>query len=110
MLKKCGERRKVRQMSETARNLATRLKSPLKDKVANFEATTGVEGTTLVTNLLEAAMDYFAEHGSITFPLVVVPKSQWLSSQTAQKSIMATSALLSEPTQSYSTKPKKKAS
>jgi hypothetical protein len=96
-------------MSDVPRNLATRLKGPLKDRVAHFEATTGVEGTTLVTNLLEAAMNYFDEHGSITFPLVVVPQKQWLSSQTTQKTRVATASLLAEDSPSYRTPTRKKA-
>lgn len=42
-------------------------------RLADFEKTTGVEGTTLARKLLESALDYFEANGSITFPLLVIP-------------------------------------
>lgn len=74
IVEKFNNARIVRKMS-TTRNLGVRLTGNLVTDLAEFEATTGVEGTTLARELLAAALKYFKEHGSITFPLAVLPAS-----------------------------------
>jgi hypothetical protein len=102
-------------MAAESRNLGVRLDTQLAPRLAACEKNTGIEGVSLARNLIAAALDYYEENGSITFPIAVIPLQelrllqQAASSQTARKNIMAASTLLSEPAQSYSTKPKKKA-
>ena len=60
-------------MNTKPRNLGVRLDSSLARRLERFESLTGVEATKLARSCLEAALDHFDRHGSITFPLIVEP-------------------------------------
>jgi hypothetical protein len=62
-------------MSTTSRNLALRLNEVRTARLNAFERKTGVNGTTLGLECLDAALDYYEAHGPLTFPLIVIPKS-----------------------------------
>ena len=58
-------------MKDSPRNMGLRLDPILSSTLAEFENSTGVEGTTLARNSLKAALTYWQQHGHISFPLVL---------------------------------------
>lgn len=57
---------------KTARQLGIRLDPEQSQRVAAFEAQTGVEGVTLFRNAGLAALTYFEDHKEISFPLRII--------------------------------------
>lgn len=62
-------------MNPQNRNLGIRLDAPLSARLEHFEQSTGVGAATLGRNALIAALDYFDQHGSISFPLRLIEAS-----------------------------------
>ncbi len=104
-------------MATKSRNLGIRLDSTLSGRLEACESNTGLEGVSLTRKTLEGALDYYEQHGELTFPLSVVPTSylrkleqlasmvqdhQGTLSKTDLKSIMATASLLTDGSESYS--------
>jgi antitoxin component of RelBE/YafQ-DinJ toxin-antitoxin module len=56
--------------------VSVRIDDDLKTLVKEVVEKTGITETTLVEASLRALCDYYQEHGEITLPLVVLPKSQ----------------------------------
>lgn len=62
-------------MTPQNRNLGIRLDAPLSARLEQFEERTGVGAATLGRNALIAALNYFENHGSISFPLLIIEAS-----------------------------------
>ena len=58
-------------MNANPRNLSLRLKGDKATRLAEFERRTGILGTTLMEELLEAALVQFARGERITFPVEI---------------------------------------
>lgn len=56
-------------MPATARTLSIRCDESRASRLEAFERATGIMGTTLVSNLLDAALTYYEHGGQITFPM-----------------------------------------
>ncbi|MBL9115550.1 MAG: hypothetical protein JNJ83_11140 [Verrucomicrobiaceae bacterium] len=63
--------------TKTARNLGIRLDPQTSERLDRFETVTGVPAATLGRNAIQAALDYFATNGYLSFPLTVIPKSDY---------------------------------
>lgn len=98
-------------MATTVRNLALRLDKKQAARLDAFESTTGVEGTTLARNALDAALKHFETYGSISFPMTIVPTSslQESFSETAKKMALSTAAVLTDSPESYTSGKSRKA-
>src|SRR5436189_6448399 len=62
-----------------------RVAEELKAKVMKINEITGLDESTLVRKSLEAIAEYFQEHGELTVPFVVLPKSALTAPRTKTK-------------------------
>lgn len=63
--------------ADSPRNLAVRVSGVRRQRVEKFEETTGVKATKLAEYLIDAALDYFDKHQSITLPVTILPKKDY---------------------------------
>lgn len=68
----CGS--KIPLMKRETR-ISVRATQELKDRLKNASLLTGINETNLVVSCVEALLDYIDEHGEISMPLAVLPKS-----------------------------------
>lgn len=54
--------------------ISVRADAALKERIKKVEERVGINETTLVRRSLEALLDYIEEHGSVQFPIQVVPQ------------------------------------
>lgn len=60
--------------TKNARQVGIRFDAAANARLTRFEASTGVEAVTLARNATLACLDFFEQHGYLSFPIVVVPK------------------------------------
>jgi len=56
--------------------LSTRVDEKLVERLNRFEAQTGVEKASLVRVAITAALDFYEQNGSISFPLFIADATQ----------------------------------
>lgn len=69
--------------TKNGRTLSLRLDQHETERLAKFEAGTGVDGVTLGRNALKSCLDHFFSGGQISFPFRLVPASAALKDDLA---------------------------
>jgi hypothetical protein len=62
--------------TKNARQVGIRFDAAANARLTRFEQSTGVEAVTLARNATLACLDFFEQHGYLSFPIVVVPKNE----------------------------------
>jgi predicted DNA-binding protein len=57
-------------------SVSVRVSAEIKKRLDALEQQTGLDESTIIRAAIEACLDYVEEHGEITLPLAVLPKSK----------------------------------